>query len=77
MVRNSVNDFVVDAGASGGRERRPAVVLVGVILKKRLGTAQPKVLGNDGVDIGRRHSRRNNMAHKLVRLPNADARLPH
>lgn len=32
---------------------------------------------NDGIDFGRCYARCNDLGDKLVRLPNADASLPH
>ena len=77
MGRNAVNDFFVDAGAGGGGKRRAAAVLMRIVFEQRLGAAEAKVLGDDGVDLGRGHAGRDDLAHELMRLPDADAGLAH
>ena len=77
VVGNAVDDFLVDAGAGGGGKRRPAAVLMRIVLEQRLGAALPKMLGDDGVDLGRRDARHDDLAHELMRLPDADAGLAH
>ena len=77
MSRNAMNDFFVDARASGSWKRWAAGVLMGVIFEERLGVAEAKVLGDNGVDLGCGHARRDDLAHKLMRLPDTNAGLAH
>ena len=76
-VGNAVDDFFVDARAGGGGKRRPAAVLMRIVLEQRLGVAEAKVLGDDRVDLGRGDAGRDDLAHELMRLPDTDAGLAH
>ena len=42
-----------------------------------LGAAVAKVLGNDGIELGRGHARSYHLRDKLMRLPDTDAGLAH
>src|SRR5262249_24505608 len=77
MARNAVDDFLVDARASGSREGGAAAVLVWVIFEQRLGVAQAEGLADDRIDLGRGNARRDNLAHELMRLPDTNAGLTH
>ena len=77
MVGNAVNDFFVDARAGGGGKRGAAAVLMRIVFEQRLGVAEAKVLGDDRVDLGRGHARRDDLAHELMRLPDTNAGLAH
>ena len=72
-----MNDFFVDARASGRGKRRAARVLMRIIFEKCLGAAEAKMFGDNRIDLGRGHARRDNLAHVLMRLPDTDACLAH
>ena len=48
-----------------------------IILEQRLRAALPEMLGDDRVDVGRRHAGHDDLAHELMRLPDAEAGLAH
>ena len=77
MGWNAVDNFFVDARAGSGRKGRAATVLVRVVFEQRLGVAEPKVLGDYGIDLGRRYAWRDDLAHELMRLPDTNAGLAH
>ena len=77
MGGNAVNDLLVDARASGGRERGPTAVLVRIVFEQRLSVAEAEVLGDDCINLGRCHPGRHDLAHELMRLPDTDAGLAH
>jgi hypothetical protein len=76
-VGDTVNYLVVDAGAGGGGEGRPAIALIGVILKQRLSTTATKVLCYHGINVGGGNTRGNDLAHQLVGLPHTNSGLSH
>jgi hypothetical protein len=48
-----------------------------VILEERLRAAQAEMFGDDRINVGRRDARRDDLAHKLMRLPDTNASLAH
>jgi hypothetical protein len=77
VVGDAVHYFVVHAGAGRGWKFRLTLVLMRIVHEQRLGAAELKMFGNDGVDIGSGHARGDNLAHELVRLPHTDACMAH
>ena len=77
MSRNAVDDFFVDAGTGGRGKGWAARVLMRIVFEERLGIAEAKVVGDYGIDLGRGHAGCDDLAHELVRLPDADAGLAH
>jgi hypothetical protein len=74
---NAMDDFFIDACAGGRREGGQALVLVGIVFEQRFGAAVAKVFGDDGIDLGCRNARRDDLSDQLVRLPDANAGLAH
>ena len=48
-----------------------------IVFEERLGPAMAKVLGNNRIDVGGRDAGRDDLAHKLMRLPDTNAGLSH
>jgi hypothetical protein len=48
-----------------------------IVFEERLGVAEAKVLGDYSIDLSRGDSRRDDLAHELMRLPDTDAGLAH